>query len=325
MVNRIAVILTVFNRREKTVSCLQHLFAAANAARETVNLTVFLTDDGCTDGTAEAVRELFSQLSTLNPQLSTLNPQLSSIHIIQGDGNLYWAGGMRKAWQAAIDSGAPWDYYLLINDDTYIYNNVFTQLFEAIDYGYRLTGRYGMASGITCQPGHPQEITYGGLNFVNKTKGRQELVKPTGKPQRIDMTHANILLVHHSVVEEVGIFYKGFLHSGADQDYGMMAARHGFPVYSTSIVCGECERDHSSEEEEAQQLMSLSLAERKKYINSPLHNDRDYLLTVRRNMPLRYPMACLMRAIRLYFPAVYYWITNLRGVYKKTSSTGLES
>ena len=255
----IAVILTGYNRREKTVSCRRHLLAAAEAVGDDLlPLTVFLTDDGCTDGTAEAVRQEFPQTSNL------------TVHIVQGDGSLYWAGGMRKAWQTAIDSGTPWDYYLLINDDTYIYNNVFPQLFESIDYGYRLTGRYGMASGITCQPGCPQEISYGGLNFVNKTKGRQELVKPTGKPQRIDLTHANILLVHRSVVEKVGIFHKGFLHSGADQDYGMMAARHGFPVYSTSIVCGECERDHYSEKEEAQLLMSLSLVDRKKYINSPL-------------------------------------------------------
>ncbi len=312
----IAVILTVHNRREKTVSCLRHLFAAAEAAEGSVSLTVFLTDDGCTDGTAEAVRQEFPQLSTLNSQLST-----PKVHIVQGDGNLYWAGGMRKAWQAAIDSGTPWDYYLLINDDTYIYNNVFPQLFEAIDYGYQLTGRYGMASGITCQPTielgvRSEEITYGGLNFVNKTKGRQVLVKPTGTPQRIDMTHANILLVHHSVVEEIGIFHKGFLHSGADQDYGMMASRHGFPVYSTSLVCGACERDHYSMREEAQQLMRMSLTERKKYVNAPLHCDSDYLLLVRRNMPLRYPMACLMRAIRLYMPSVYYHITNFRGVYK---------
>lgn len=300
---RIAVILTVFNRREKTVSCLRHLFEAAGG--QEVSLTVFLTDDGCTDGTAEAVMREFGA---------------HDIHIIQGDGNLYWAGGMRKAWQAAIDSGTAWDYFLLINDDTYIYNNVFPQLFEAIDHGYRLTGRRGMASGITCQPGRPEEITYGGLNFVNKTKGRQELLKPTGTPQRIDMTHANILLVHASVVDEIGIFHKGFIHSGADNDYSMTAARHGFPVYSTSVVCGECERDHHSMKEEAQMLMRLPLAERRRYVNAPLHSDRDYLLLVRRNMPLRWPMARLMRAIRLYAPGVYYRITGLRGVYKQPSA-----
>ena len=298
---RIAVIITVFNRRDKTVGCLRHLFAAGDASAEPVSLTVFLTDDGCTDGTAEAVRGEFAE---------------HDIHIIQGDGSLYWAGGMRKAWEEARRTPGDWDYYLLINDDTFIYNNVFPQLFEAIDYGHRLTGRYGLASGITCQPGRPEEITYGGLNFVNKTKGRQELVKPTGKPQRIDMTHANILLVHRAVVDEIGIFHKGFVHSCADNDYSMTAARCGLPVYSTSVVCGECERDHYSRKEEAQQLMRLPLAERKKYVNAPLHCDHDYLLLVRRNMPLRYPMARLMRTIRLYVPGVYYRITNLRGVYK---------
>ena len=310
MMKRIAVILTVFNRREKTVSCLRHLIEAAEAAA--VDFSVFLTDDGCTDGTAEAVQAVFSNLE---PSFIG-DLQSPRLHIVQGDGTLFWAGGMRKAWQAAIDSGTPWDYYLLINDDTYIYNNVFPQLFEAIEHGYRLTGRYGMASGITCQP---PEITYGGLNFVNKTKGRQELVKPSGTPQRIDMTHANILLVHHTVVDEIGIFHKGFRHSCADNDYSMTAARHGLPVYSTSHVCGECERDHSSLKEQTQMLMQMSLAERKKYVNAPLHSDSDYLLLVRRNMPLRYPMTRLMRAIRLYLPKVYHRITNFRGVYKTVS------
>ena len=63
----------------------------------------------------------------------------------------------------------------------------------------------------------------------------------------------------------------------------------------------------------------MSLAERKKFVNAPLHCDSDYLLLVRRNMPLRYPMTRLMRAIRLYLPKVYYRITNFRGVYKTAS------
>lgn len=304
---KIAVILTVHNRREKTVSCLQRLFAALNVynaggqAQETVELTLYVTDDGCTDGTAEAVRREFA---------------VHDVHIIQGNGQLYWAGGMRKAWRAAIDSGTPWDYYLLLNDDTYVYDNVFAQLFEAIDYGRQLTGRQGLASGITCQPGQPEVTTYGGLNFANKTRGRQVLVQPKGVPQRIDLTNANILLVHASVVEQIGIFHEGFVHSCADNDYSMTASRKGIATYSTSAVCGECERDHRSQEEEIKQLMQMSLAERRRYVDSPTHSDSDYLLFVRRNLTLRYPMAWLLRTLRLYVPGLYYTITNLRGVYK---------
>ena len=302
---KIATILTVFNRREKTLSCLKSLFEALQTYNQTTTdrivLSVFLTDDGCTDGTADTVRETFAD---------------KDIRILQGTGSLFWAGGMRLAWQAAIDSGTMWDYYLLLNDDTYMYNNAFSQLLEADEFGYRQTGQHGLSSGITCQPGNPKETTYGGMNFVNKTKGRQEILQPSGKPQHIDMPHANILLVHQSAVQAMGIFYKGYTHGCADNDYGMMAHRHRLPVYSTARVCGECECDHDTSKDEIKKLIAMSLAERKLFVNSPTHSDRDYLLFVRRNMPLRYPVACLLRAIRLYVPKLYYHITSLRGVYK---------
>ena len=96
---KIAAILTVHNRKQKTLSCLQHLFSAIDSYNqqheERIAVTVFLTDDGCSDGTAAAVRQALSE---------------RDIRILQGDGSLFWAGGMRCAWQAAIDSGTPWDY-----------------------------------------------------------------------------------------------------------------------------------------------------------------------------------------------------------------------
>ena len=45
----IAVILTVHNRKMKTLECLSSLFKEHN------NFEVFLTNDGCTDGTSEVI------------------------------------------------------------------------------------------------------------------------------------------------------------------------------------------------------------------------------------------------------------------------------
>lgn len=302
---RIATILTVFNRREKTLACLRHLYEALQSyqqrAKDQIGLTVFLTDDGCTDGTAEAIRKAFSD---------------KDVHILQGTGSLYWAGGMRLAWQAAIDSGIPWDYNLLLNDDTNIFHHAFDELFEADTYGYHQTGKHGLSSGITCQPGHPDDITYGGFRFEGNAKGCHSLALPTGKPAEVDMTHANILLVHSDVVADNGIFYKGYIHSAADEDYSLMARQKGYPTIVTAHVCGECECDHSSKKGEIEQLAKMSLAERKKYVRSPLHSDHDYLLYVRRNMPLRYPIALVLRTLRLYCPKLYYRISKFRGVYK---------
>ena len=119
---KIATILTCFNRKAKTIKCLDSLSKALNQynnSHSNIIITdIYLTDDGCTDGTPDAVRESFKVIN---------------VYIVQGDGNLYWAGGMRAAWNAALKSRG-YDYYLLINDDTFIYNNALTTLFETEKY-----------------------------------------------------------------------------------------------------------------------------------------------------------------------------------------------
>ena len=61
---KIAVLLTCFNRKTKTLSCLKGLFQAQSIfnhkSEEHIESEVFLTDDGCTDGTAQAVKEAFA-------------------------------------------------------------------------------------------------------------------------------------------------------------------------------------------------------------------------------------------------------------------------
>ena len=61
-----------------------------------------MTDDGCTDGTIEAVRDKFHD-----------------VRIVKGDGSLFWNRGMLKAWEAASTEKS-YDYYIWLNDDTII-------------------------------------------------------------------------------------------------------------------------------------------------------------------------------------------------------------
>lgn len=52
---KIAVLLTCFNRKEKTLACLAGLYESQKVYNERnstpIEMEVFLTDDGCTDGT----------------------------------------------------------------------------------------------------------------------------------------------------------------------------------------------------------------------------------------------------------------------------------
>lgn len=299
----IATIITCFNRKNKTLACLKHLYEACaqynvhHQTSETIELTVFLTDDGCTDGTAEAVKAEFCD---------------KNIHIIKGNGQCYWAGGMRLAWKEALKASTPWEYYLLINDDTMVVPNVFEELISTHNYVLETTGKAGIYSGITCDIMDDTKITYGGEKFKSNIKGDSFSIKPSDTPKMVDLTNANILLIPKQVVEKIGIFHEGYIHGGADYDYSLTAQRNNIPTFATAHVCGKCEFDHMNGKSEIDRLISMSFKERKKYIMHPTHADKDYLLLIKRNLPKRYIFCWILRKIRLYLPYLYKQICIMR-------------
>lgn len=56
----VAVIMTVHNRKAQTIECLNHLYNEASV------FDVYLTDDGCTDGTSEEIVSKFPNVYILN-------------------------------------------------------------------------------------------------------------------------------------------------------------------------------------------------------------------------------------------------------------------
>lgn len=92
----------MLHRKDKTLSCLTSLYQVLDVYNDSVNdkieLYVYLTDDGCTDGTGDAVRNNFSD---------------KNITILKGTGALYWTGGMRFAWNEALKKHNEWDFYLM--------------------------------------------------------------------------------------------------------------------------------------------------------------------------------------------------------------------
>ncbi|MBO7141014.1 MAG: glycosyltransferase family 2 protein [Prevotella sp.] len=306
--------MTCHNRREKTLRCIKSLLVAMNENTPLpLTLHVYLTDDGCTDGTADAVTSLIGDLKSVKGDLKSVKGDLQSpsLNILHGDGNLYWAGGMRLAWQEAMKEG-PWDYYLLLNDDTVLNSDAFVTLFAAEDYCREHFGREGIVSGMVCDPSDPTHITYGGEVFVNRFTSRRRKLVPCDKPQLCDWTHANTLLVPQQVVEEHGILYKGYRHGQADLDYGYRARRKGIPVVVTPSVCGTCPFDHPDIKGIEEQLCNMTLSKRREYLNHPLHSDADYLTMIRRCMPLKYPMTWVFRKMNLYAPHLYYWLNKKR-------------
>lgn len=298
----IAVIITCHNRKNKTISCLKGLYLALSSYRDDeVYLKVFLTDDGCTDGTAELVNSTFED---------------RDIEIVKGDGNLFWAGGMRLAWNRALEERT-WDYYLLLNDDTIPHNNMFYELFNSHEYCLKKFGTIGIYSGITCDISDPNVITYGGSVWINRLFGVSKLLIPIGKPQEAHLTNANILLVPQEIVSKIGIFFHGYIHGAADYDYSIQVIKHGYKALVTGNICGTCEIDHDSREDVKNKVLQMSLSQRKEYFSHPLHSNNQYLIYYKRNVPLRYPIVLIGRYMNEYFPKLYYLIDKLRCIIYK--------
>jgi len=290
----IAVIMTCYNRCFLTVDSLRSLFSSRDAfqSQESVKviLHIFLTDDGCTDSTVETVTTIFPG---------------ENIHIVAGTGSLYWAGGMCKAWNAALEQSKEWDYYLLLNDDTCCMSCALEELLFTQQFLKSHCGSEGLVSGV-CVDNDRETITYGAEYYSRTWFGKSLFMKPTGRPEPCYRTNANLVLVSQSVVEKIGIFDTGFVHSCADWAYGIRANKAGLPVYITAKPCAICSFDHDSVKEEGAKVLKMNIAERKEFFNHPLRSTSDKLLFMKRYYKEKYLVLYIVRQLAIYWPCAYY-------------------
>lgn len=284
--NRVAVLITVFNRLDKTIKCLDALFASLANVPEVLT-DIYVTDDGSTDSTSSVLRERYAGKSLL---------------LLQGDGNLFWNGGMNHSWRAALKHGG-YDGYLWLNNDTVVFTNLWQELREADAYAYRHFGKRGVYIGSTCNA--EGKLTYGGFDFVNRWTLKDKFLIPDGKNfQSCQCGHGNVTYISHEVTEVMGVLCDGYHHGGGDHDYTYLAYKKGFPVFILREFVGQCENDHK--EDGFYDFVRMGLKERIRYLNSPLgYNLHNTLLFQKRCFPYRYPMVWIAGYARALFPKMY--------------------
>lgn len=282
---RIAILLTCFNRKEKTLEALDYMYKAYDSIKDSIALTVYLTDDGSSDGTGDAVREKYPE-----------------IKVLQGNGHLYWAGGMRNSWNEALKNN--YDAYLLLNDDTVTYSSVFKELLKTHEYCLKKYNQSGIYVGSTID-GKTGKLTYGGSVLTNKFLAQSVRLVPNKKtPQECELGNANIMLVTKNVVDKIGILHEKFAHGLADFDYTLMAKKKNLPVLITSNVLGECTFDHSDPYET---LHLLPFKKRKRKLYHPTGLDfKSNLQYMKRNFIFRLPLVFIAGWVKILFPKFYF-------------------
>jgi GT2 family glycosyltransferase len=213
-----AVLMTCFNRKDKTIACLEKFYEAVKNLEH--NFSVYLVDDGSTDGTYEEVRKKFSCVS-----------------IIKGDGNLYWNGGMYVAFQKALSGN--YDYYVWLNDDTMLYSDAVSRaLFWALDtYKMRNPGIY---IGSTCSSNGV--LSYGGSVSLGKYKKfKYKKVHSHKEIIECEVMNGNFVIINSNIVKSIGIIDKNYEHALGDIDYSLRARACGFSNYVMPGFYGECD------------------------------------------------------------------------------------
>ena len=204
MNDRIAVLLTCHNRIDVTLRCLQKLTVIKPDAE------VYCVDDASTDGTPDAIAT-----------------QYPSIHLINGDGNLFWCRGMNLAWKTARKD-ANYDFYIWLNDDMMLYDNAFDELMECS----KLNNNEAIISGIV-QGRESRKAVYGGYD------DKKKIISPNGEMQSIYNLNGNFVIIPKAVFNKLGFFDDVYHHDIGDVDYGLMARENGIKVLSTRCFIGD--------------------------------------------------------------------------------------
>lgn len=215
----VAVLMTCFNRRSETVKCLDALFQ--NHIPTGLKLTVFLVDDGSSDGTSEEVATKFPE-----------------VQLIQGTGKLYWGGGMRLAFSVALVED--FDFYVWLNDDTFLFRDSIERVFSVYEQVSSKTTGDSIIVGTTCDQ-ITSEPTYGGQIRPNPRRRLGfKLVTPSTVLLRCETINGNFVLIPRAVVEKVGILDQAFVHSMGDIDYGLRVVNAGCASWVMPGFVGTC-------------------------------------------------------------------------------------
>lgn len=203
---KVAIVTPVHNRRELTLQCLRSL---ARIDRTNLDLRIIVVDDGSTDGTADAVRANFP-----------------AVEIIQGDGNLWYSGGMNAGIEHALKQEV--DYVWCVNDDSIFDEKCLIKLIECAEKNPR-----SVVGAILLLWDKPHQLFQtspqwnafgGGWRHWNQ----QTVWTIPEKPWEVELIVGNCVLFPAQAIREVGLMFTEKLPHYGDAEYTPRMRKKGW-------------------------------------------------------------------------------------------------
>lgn len=205
---KVVVILTCFNRREKTIKCLTTL----KEGNPNTDFKFVVVDDHSNDGTVEAIWGLDVDAD-----------------VVLGTGNLFWNGGMHKGIEYCLEKYPDEKYYMLVNDDVKFYDGVIDDMVKKC--GSRVL------VGATCDT--EGNYSYGGIRYHRKGI-KYDKIGPDKSEVNCTTFNANCVLIPRDILKNVGNLDPYYKHSMGDFDYGFKISRAGYGINVYDAYVGEC-------------------------------------------------------------------------------------
>jgi GT2 family glycosyltransferase len=210
---RVAVLMTAHNRVEATANFLERLFSDVPDA---VEMMVFLVDDGSNDGTA-------TRASAVDPR----------VQVIQGDGSLYWSGGMRLASSTA-HAWRP-DLIIWANDDLQLAENAVRRTISMHQAG-KMKDSVWVGNVVS-----PEDMTvvYGGRYQRADNPISFALCANDDMGVRVHTLNGNFVAIDAKIYfDRLGGFPLKYRHAYSDLLLGLRAGRAGLDVKTLPFVAG---------------------------------------------------------------------------------------
>jgi GT2 family glycosyltransferase len=226
---KITAIIPVFNRKQTTLNCLGQIHDIKLPGHD---LEIVIVDDGSTDGTPDAINELFPEVTVLREK-----------------GDLWWTGAINAGVEYALKQES--NGILLLNDDLIFRADFLTNLFDVVnDHPNTLVSAIKLDES---EEGRDQIINAGfrisgRLNEV--TNPYQGLYYPELKLSDVikaDILTGATIFIPAAVFHKIGLFdAASFPHNWGDFEFTQRATLAGFQclVASKCIIYTEYNRNY---------------------------------------------------------------------------------
>ncbi len=212
---KLAIIIPVYNALKYTEKCLNNMNNIVPDSLLYKDIQIVIADDGSTDGTSEFIRNHYPK-----------------VIILEGNGNLWWSGGVNLGIKHAIDK-LDCEYILLWNNDIIPEDRYFIELTNILNSGN--------SYDIICS----KVYLYGKENIVlslggmfNPKNGKHRLNgwgmtdnESLNNIMEVDWFPGMGTTINRIVFESIGFFdEKYFPQYHGDADFGLRATKAGFKI-----------------------------------------------------------------------------------------------